>query len=95
MQAMGVSRVEAVCCEVNCRHRGVLDARLLEARMNHTASELERAFELARSGKFTAVEELRRHLRRYSGDQILRKALLKQLQDMMKAARRAERGDDA
>jgi hypothetical protein len=60
--------------------------------MNQSQSELERAFELARSGNFTTVDGIRRHLRRerYSGDQLMGKALMTQLQDMMKAARKAE-----
>jgi hypothetical protein len=52
--------------------------------MTQRATTLERAFELARSGKYAGVSELRQQLKAegYSPDQLTGPALLRQLRDL-------------
>ena len=52
--------------------------------MNLRATTLERAFELARSGKYAGVSELRQQLKTegYSPDQLTGPTLLRQLRDL-------------
>jgi hypothetical protein len=56
--------------------------------MTPRATTLERAFELARSGKYAGVSELRLQLKAegYSPDQLTGPALLRQLRDLCVAA---------
>jgi hypothetical protein len=56
--------------------------------MANTASPLERAFQLARSGKFGSVTDIRRQLKseHVSGDQIHGTTLLRQLREVLKAS---------
>jgi hypothetical protein len=53
-------------------------------------SDLERAFQLARSGRYASLEEIRKRLRSegYSDKQIIGKGLTKQLLALIHAARR-------
>jgi hypothetical protein len=55
----------------------------------HEASALERAFELARTGQYLSVEDLKKKLRAegYSIATITGPTLLKQLRELIKAAR--------
>ena len=59
---------------------------------HQAVTELERAFELARTGEFELTEQLRRALRRegYSGHQTIGPTLLRQLRSVMKASRKAK-----
>lgn len=56
--------------------------------MDKDKTALERAFELARSGRFKSVVDLRACLDRegYYGSQIHGRQLMRQLRDLMKAA---------
>jgi hypothetical protein len=56
--------------------------------MTQRATTLERAFELARSGKYAGVSELRQQLKveGYSPDQLTGPTLLRQLRDLCIAA---------
>jgi hypothetical protein len=53
-------------------------------------SPLERAFELAKSGRVSTIEEIRRSLRRegYSAEQIEGPKLIRQLRELISVARR-------
>jgi hypothetical protein len=55
--------------------------------MNHRPTDLERAFELARSGRCGRVEDLRTQLRKegYSVDRLTGRTLIKQLQALIQA----------
>jgi hypothetical protein len=55
--------------------------------MNHRPTDLERAFELARSGRCSRVEDLRTQLRKegYSVDRLTGRTLIKQLQALIQA----------
>jgi hypothetical protein len=57
--------------------------------MDHRITALERAFQLARSGKVSGLSGIVKALRRegYSGDQIEGPALKRQLTGLMKTAR--------
>ena len=57
--------------------------------MSNRPTEIERAFELARSGHFKGVEEIRKEIRRegYTAKQLDGPALAKQLREAMKKAR--------
>jgi hypothetical protein len=57
--------------------------------MDHTVTALERAFALAKSGKYTTVPEIRKRLVQegYSVAQITGVALSKQLRALIRAAR--------
>ena len=57
--------------------------------MNHRLTALERAFDLARSGQFSDLKEIRRAIERegYYGNQIEGPALKRQLTGLMNAAR--------
>jgi hypothetical protein len=57
---------------------------------DHAASAIERAFQLARTGQYAAVEDLRRKLRAegYSVATVTGPTLLRQLRELIKAARR-------
>jgi hypothetical protein len=61
------------------------------SRMSHRATVLERAFELARSGRPRRTQEIVAALRRegYSTEQIEGPVLKRQLLDLIKAARSA------
>jgi hypothetical protein len=63
--------------------------------MNDRPTELERAFELARSGRCGCVEDIRRRLKAegYFAAQVTGKALGRQLIALIKAAR-PERADE-
>jgi hypothetical protein len=56
--------------------------------MTPRATTLERAFELARSGKYAGVSELRQQLKAegYAPDQLTGPALLRQLRDLCVAS---------
>lgn len=56
--------------------------------MDKDKTALERAFELARTGKFRSVTDLRNAINRegYAGSQIAGPALARQLSEIMKAA---------
>jgi hypothetical protein len=57
--------------------------------MDHRTTVLERAFQLAKSGLFGSVDEIKRQLKKecYSVDQITGRTLSKQLIALIKAAR--------
>jgi hypothetical protein len=57
--------------------------------MDHTITALERAFQIAKSGGCASVADLKKRLREegYSVTQITGRALSKQLNDLLKAAR--------
>ena len=59
--------------------------------MHGTKTTLQRAFELARSGRFRNVPELRRQLKRegYQAEQVAGPALILQLRDLMRDSRAA------
>jgi hypothetical protein len=56
--------------------------------VNHRPTDLERAFQLARSGRCGRVEDLRTQLRRegYSSDRVTGRTLIRQLQALIQAA---------
>jgi hypothetical protein len=56
--------------------------------MNHRATALERAFELARSGRLRRTEDIIASLKRegYSTEQLQGPSLRRQLSDLIKAA---------
>ena len=60
--------------------------------MHSTKTTLERAFELARSGKYRDVPELRQQLKRegYEAEQVAGPALVLQLRDLMRDNRAAK-----
>jgi hypothetical protein len=64
--------------------------------MHHGMTTMERAFDLARSGRFISLSEVMTSLNRegYSASQIEGPLLKRQLADLIKAARRRPRGDD-
>jgi hypothetical protein len=57
--------------------------------MDHTITALERAFQLAKSGDYASVPDIKRRMARegYSIAQITGGALMKQLLSLIKAAR--------
>jgi hypothetical protein len=57
--------------------------------MDHTVTALERAFELARSGRCASVADIKKQLKSegYSITQITGRVLSKQLDTLIKAAR--------
>ena len=57
--------------------------------MGHESSAIERAFQLARTGQYASVEDLKKKLRAegYSIATITGPTLLKQLRELIKAAR--------
>jgi hypothetical protein len=61
--------------------------------MDPNKSAIERAFELARSGCFVTTDGIRNQLRRegYSPDQVLGPVLLKQLRELISAAKEARK----
>jgi hypothetical protein len=58
--------------------------------MDHGITALERAFQLAKSGAFTSVDAIKQQLRgeKLPVDQIYGKTLMKQLNELIKAARK-------
>ena len=60
--------------------------------MHSTKTTLQRAFELARSGRFRNVPDLRRQLKRkgYQAEQVAGPALILQLRDLMRDNRAAK-----
>jgi hypothetical protein len=58
--------------------------------MDSTKTALERAFELARSGRYTLVTEIRDEIRAegYDDSQIENRALVRQLRSLMDEAQR-------
>jgi hypothetical protein len=60
--------------------------------MDQTKTPLERAFELARSGKYSSASDIRRALSAegYSHVQIEGPTLMRQLRELMRAARTPE-----
>jgi hypothetical protein len=62
--------------------------------MTHRPTDLERAFQLARSGRCGRVEDLRRQLRKegYSVDRLTGRTLVKQLQALIEAATHSGNG---
>jgi len=64
--------------------------------MDHTMTALERAFQLARSGRVSTITEISGSLRRerYDTRQIEGPALRRQLMKLMKAARLEDRTAD-
>lgn len=70
----------AFCYAPNCCMLGAMD---------HTITAVERAFQLAKSGRCTSVDDLRRRLRAegYAANQITGPALSKQLATFIKGAR--------
>jgi hypothetical protein len=57
--------------------------------MDRRATELERAFQLATSGRSSSVDDIRKQLRkeRYTGAHITGKALMKQLTALIQRSR--------
>lgn len=65
---------------------------------NHNVTELERAFQLASSGRYASMADIRKQLLLdgYSDNQITGKGLARQLQALIQTARRAPtRRDEA
>jgi hypothetical protein len=62
--------------------------------MDQTKTALERAFELAKSGRFTRVSDIKRAIsdEGYSATQLQGRTLSRQLGELMKAARANEAG---
>jgi hypothetical protein len=60
--------------------------------MHSDKTALERAFELARSGKITTVAKIRQSLKAegYSDSQLIGNALVGQLRDLIRSATKAE-----
>lgn len=58
------------------------------------STTIERAFELAKSGRYVSVQEIRKVLAAegYQGHQIVGRSLLEQLKELMRSARDARRG---
>jgi hypothetical protein len=56
--------------------------------MDHRLTDLERAFQLAKSGRCARIDDIRVQLRKegYSADRITGKSLIRQLQDLIQAA---------
>src|SRR5262245_54454905 len=71
-----------------CRPRAAL-ARLFGGRNYMRPSSLERAFELARSGKCASMDEVRWRLRAegYSTEQLIGPVLMQQLRELLQAAK--------
>ena len=61
--------------------------------MHQRMTSMERAFDLARSGRFTSLNEVMTSLNRegYSADQIQGPFQKRQLTDLIKTARRADK----
>ena len=61
----------------------------MRSAMDHTVTALERAFELARSGRCASVADIKKQLKSegYSITQITGRVLSKQLDALIKAAR--------
>jgi hypothetical protein len=59
--------------------------------VNHDHSVIERAFQLARTGRYASIDELKKKLRAegYSVATITGPTLLRQLRELIKAARGA------
>jgi hypothetical protein len=58
--------------------------------MDYRPTSLERAFELAKSGQFLTVEEIKKKLKAegHSGDQLVGKTLIKQLRELIEATKK-------
>jgi hypothetical protein len=58
--------------------------------MDYRSTSLERAFELAKSGQCATVEEIKKKLKAegFWDDQLVGKTLIKQLRELIEAARR-------
>jgi hypothetical protein len=67
-------------------------SRVMPSGMDHRVTALERAFQLARSGKVSGLRELVKMLtgEGYSAHQIEGPALKRQLADLIKAARKVD-----
>jgi len=70
-------------------------AELLHSRMEPNTSTLERAFQLARTGRHTSVDAIRKQLQKegYTTSQLFGRTLHKQLRELIDAAV-AERTED-
>jgi len=56
--------------------------------MENKTTPIERAFELAKSGQFSSVSDIKAHLarERFDTDQLTGRTLMTQLKELMKAA---------
>ena len=65
--------------------------------MEHKTTPLERAFELAKSGQFTSVSDIKKHLGQegLSPDQVTGRMLTTQLRDLIKIALALKAGEDS